>query len=287
MRGHRQSYHYRKSRWQLPAPRQARKMFGVAAIGWIFAAAMFAYDIVEKGSFYPMRFIAFGGLFTFAAAFSWGLSALTAISLQSLRPRSSKAKRAPAELIRYGPWGSRNGPRLGNVLSLGPRLGIWTRLQTQRGKLPSARLVGIALVIGAAIGALAFMVFLHSESRSGTVATSTDFHLCGSLHDQNCVIDGDTIRYAGEKIRLADIDAPEISSPKCASELELGLQAKHRLLTLMNAGSFEVAFIGGRDEDTYGRKLRVIKRNGRSLGDTLITEGLARAWDGGRRSWCG
>jgi endonuclease YncB( thermonuclease family) len=37
----------------------------------------------------------------------------------------------------------------------------------------------------------------------------------------------------------------------------------------------------------YGRKLRILVRNGRSLGDTLVAEGLARRWDGARRSWCG
>ena len=34
----------------------------------------------------------------------------------------------------------------------------------------------------------------------------------------------------------------------------------------------------GRDEDRYGRKLRVVVRNGRSLGDQLVSEGLARTW---------
>jgi endonuclease YncB( thermonuclease family) len=42
-----------------------------------------------------------------------------------------------------------------------------------------------------------------------------------------------------------------------------------------------------RDADRYGRKLRVVTRNGRSLGDILVAEGLARRWDGRRRSWCG
>jgi micrococcal nuclease len=44
---------------------------------------------------------------------------------------------------------------------------------------------------------------------------------------------------------------------------------------------------GLRDEDRYGRKLRTIERDGRSLGDVLVAEGLARPWDGARRSWCG
>ena len=36
----------------------------------------------------------------------------------------------------------------------------------------------------------------------------------------------------------------------------------------------------GRNEDRYGRKLRVVVRNGRSLGDWLVSEGLARTWGG-------
>jgi endonuclease YncB( thermonuclease family) len=58
------------------------------------------------------------------------------------------------------------------------------------------------------------------------------------------------------------------------------------LLELINAGPIELVR-RGRDEDRYGRKLRVIARHGRSLSDTLVAEGLARRWDGRRRSWCG
>jgi endonuclease YncB( thermonuclease family) len=112
------------------------------------------------------------------------------------------------------------------------------------------------------------------------------FQLCVGASQQNCVIDGDTIRYRGVKIRLEDIDAPEVFSPRCSSEAKLGRRAAERLLDLMNAGPFQLVG-GGRDEDRYGRKLRVIERAGRSVGDTLIAEGLARRWDGARRSWCG
>src|SRR5829696_2988400 len=102
---------------------------------------------------------------------------------------------------------------------------------------------------------------------------------------QDCVVDGDTIWYGGLKIRLADIDAPEISEPKCASEATLGHRAKRRLFELINSGPIEIVRTG-RDEDRYGRKLRVVMQNGRSLGEILVAEGLARRWDGARRSWC-
>ena len=53
-----------------------------------------------------------------------------------------------------------------------------------------------------------------------------------------------------------------------------------------NAGPFELHPISGRDEDRYGRKLRIITRGGRSLGDVLVAEGLARTWTGRREPWC-
>jgi endonuclease YncB( thermonuclease family) len=57
-------------------------------------------------------------------------------------------------------------------------------------------------------------------------------------------------------------------------------------LQLLNVGPFEVAVWGTRDEDQYGRKLRVVSRDGRSLGAVLVSEGLAREWSGSRQPWC-
>ncbi|MBB2905303.1 endonuclease YncB(thermonuclease family) [Rhizobium sp. RAS22] len=102
----------------------------------------------------------------------------------------------------------------------------------------------------------------------------------------NCVVDGDTLWSNGVKVRVADIDAPETGTPRCASEKSLGDRATRRLLELVNAGPFEMQSWPGRDEDKYGRKLRVLIRDGRSLGDILVSEGLARTWTGRRQPWC-
>ena len=101
----------------------------------------------------------------------------------------------------------------------------------------------------------------------------------------NCVVDGDTFRQDGQSIRIADIDAPEVRDFKCGSEKLLGDRATLRLRELLSAGPFELAPID-RDEDVYGRKLRVVMRDGQSLGAQLVDEGLARRWTGSRRSWC-
>lgn len=110
-------------------------------------------------------------------------------------------------------------------------------------------------------------------------------HCVGSVR-VNCVVDGDTIWRDGVKIRIADIDAPEVGKPRCAAEKVRGDRATLRLMELVNAGPFEMESWPGRDEDTYGRKLRVLVRDGRSLGDILVAEGLARTWSGKKLPWC-
>lgn len=116
-------------------------------------------------------------------------------------------------------------------------------------------------------------------------ASSPRFELCG-ITRRTCVVDGDTFWLEGVKIRIADIDTPEISEPKCDVEYQLGMKATHRLRDLLNEGAFEVRPIGNRDEDRFGRKLRVVVRGGQSLGDQLVSEGLARTWTGRRQPWC-
>jgi micrococcal nuclease len=99
------------------------------------------------------------------------------------------------------------------------------------------------------------------------------------------VIDGDTFEHRGEKIRIADIDTPEVRG-NCAEERSLAARATSRARELLRAGPFELHPIPGRDEDRYGRKLRIVVRNGQSIGDRLVAEGLARTWTGRREPWC-
>ena len=100
------------------------------------------------------------------------------------------------------------------------------------------------------------------------------------------VIDGDTIDFEGMRVRLADIDTPEMRG-RCAYETELAARATRRLRALLADGAIELHRLpSGRDEDRYGRKLRIVTRDGRSVGDMLVAEGLARTWTGLREPWC-
>ena len=118
-----------------------------------------------------------------------------------------------------------------------------------------------------------------------TDSLSAAFGFCHSGGGTNCVVDGDTFWFRGEKYRVADIDTPETHGPRCAAEAELGAQATRRMQALLNAGPFSLE-VGERAVDRYGRSLRVVTRGGESIGAMLVAEGLARSWDGARRSWC-
>ncbi|MFT4118305.1 MAG: thermonuclease family protein [Bradyrhizobium sp.] len=119
-----------------------------------------------------------------------------------------------------------------------------------------------------------------------TDALGATFTLCDGPIRTNCVVDGDTFWFKGDKIRIADIDAPEIFSPSCDDERHAGEVARDRLLALLRAGAFSLQS-GWRDVDRYGRKLRTVTRDDRSLGEQLVEEGLARRWNEPRRDWCG
>ncbi|WP_228135193.1 thermonuclease family protein [Qipengyuania citrea] len=98
----------------------------------------------------------------------------------------------------------------------------------------------------------------------------------------HCVHDGDTVWLQGEKIRIADIDTPEIEG-RCPYERQLALHARNRLVDLLNSGTLTLRRQG---HDRYGRTLAVVLVDGRSAGLMLVGEGLARKWTGRRVPWC-
>jgi endonuclease YncB( thermonuclease family) len=166
--------------------------------------------------------------------------------------------------------------------------------------LPRMRVARRAPAVTSLIGIIAFAFFVSAAGfgwllgafdagvASPAIATapaSASFSICARASDTDCVVDGDTFRYDGRIIRIADIDTPETRDAMCAGERALGEQAKHRLRALLNAGPFTIAPYE-RSTDQYGRDLRIIRRNSESVGMVLVSEGLARAWDGRRHPWC-
>lgn len=132
-----------------------------------------------------------------------------------------------------------------------------------------------------------FAISFDRPGKSGLEVVGARFARCDGSVRYTCVIDGDTIWYRGEKIRIADINTPELSQPQCAREADLAERATKRLTVLLNEAPFEIRKqTFGDDSDRYGRSLRVLVRDGESIGDVLVREGYAETWKGYRSGWC-
>ncbi len=114
------------------------------------------------------------------------------------------------------------------------------------------------------------------------IAATLCASLCGPA--QIDVWDGDTFRLGSERVRIVNIDAPEVGDgAKCAYEAMLGIDAKVALAELLSSGDVEINRDG---KDRYGRTLAVVTVDGIDVGVQLIRIGVARPWAGRRESWC-
>jgi endonuclease YncB( thermonuclease family) len=110
--------------------------------------------------------------------------------------------------------------------------------------------------------------------------------VCGTGRRVNCVVDGDTLWLNGEKIRIVNIDAPEVRG-RCAAEKRHAAEATKALVRLVSNAPLRLAREG---RDRYGRTLAAIVTPRGNVGDMLVRLDLAARWRGHREpagTWCG
>lgn len=131
-------------------------------------------------------------------------------------------------------------------------------------------------IVGVIIAIISFM--------GGTVTGGGD--LAGMLKAKTAihVVDGDTIKLGTQSLRLVNIDTPEIRSAQCPEENALGEQARTRLKALLSEG--QIAILPNGKLDKFGRPLVKLEIAGKDAGEILVSEGLARIWQGRNETWC-
>ncbi len=98
------------------------------------------------------------------------------------------------------------------------------------------------------------------------------------------VIDGDTLTLGAERVRIANIDAPETGGKaRCLAERRLADIATQTLRSLTASGKVELRREG---RDRYGRTLARVSVGGVDVGEELIRRGVAVRWTGRRADWC-
>ncbi len=153
------------------------------------------------------------------------------------------------------------------------------RTKLRRG-IQHARMIAPVLLLMALAGG----AYLIVEERPGTTA-STVSATSGAFQ----VIDGDTVRFRGERLRLLVIDAPEISTPRCPAEYQAGVAARNELSDFMFGRLVTVLYSGRRD--VFGRPLVRLSVGGKDAGKHLLSQSLAVRYAWGKRIskiyWCG
>lgn len=142
-----------------------------------------------------------------------------------------------------------------------------------------AIVVSAAVLLGAAgVGLAVGGGSAFADAVAKRVGAATGDCLLLSVHD------GDTIRCGTERIRIENIDAPELAgSPKCEDrrksyawcDYALGEQSRDALSDFLRSGPIKVERNG---TDKYGRTLARLTVDGRDAGEYLIGLGLAKAW---------
>ena len=102
--------------------------------------------------------------------------------------------------------------------------------------------------------------------------------------------DGDTcyITMNGikKKIRLLELDTPEISKPKCNAELEIGIKARDYLNDLI-ANASTIEFKTEYLEDYFGRVLSHLIIDGEDASSKIIENQLGVVYDHNQKyDWC-
>ena len=94
--------------------------------------------------------------------------------------------------------------------------------------------------------------------------------------------DGDTcyviVNESNTKIRLLELDTPEIANPKCEAEKNLGLEARDYINSLIE-NALTIEFKTDYQEDYFGRILAYLIIDGEDASQKLVETGLGVVYD--------
>jgi endonuclease YncB( thermonuclease family) len=111
-------------------------------------------------------------------------------------------------------------------------------------------------------------------SPSSLVIAPNDPKDARTLFGAPTVVDGDTLKIAGERIRLHGIDAPELRQT-CADGWPAGDAARRALVGLVAAGT---PHCDRGTTDRYGRTVAICRVNGDDIGVAMVRQGFAWAY---------
>lgn len=163
-------------------------------------------------------------------------------------------------------------------------MGVTTFRRRRKPRRGMIAAVGAAIAGGAVLGLLLPLTgvpavlpdlwpFLDTRSGSTVVVSASALQ----------VVDGDTVRYQGQRLRLLDIDAPETGDPRCAAEARAGAAATAAVRSVLAGQQVTIRYSGR--SDRYRRPLVRISTGAGDVGSRLVAQGLALPYRGGSAAW--
>lgn len=147
-------------------------------------------------------------------------------------------------------------------------------------------MAGLVTFISVFVGGMALTNWPTTDRYFEFSKTSgVSFPVCGMIR-RNCIVDGDTFWIKGEKVRIANIDAPEMpGSDRCKHlrygrnpswcDFDRGLKARDTLQQFLSSGRISISRLS---VDHYGRTLATVSVDGEDVGSHLVKQGVARWW---------
>ena len=189
-------------------------------------------------------------------------------SRQSVELRSSRIRREPVRPSRIRRDPVRHEKE---VQAASQEREIWSGV---------AGVLLIAVALAVAITGISIATIFRDASGP---AKSARFGQCLTDYGPDCVVDGETVHVAGEKVLIAGVDAPEIEGARCTQERDRGIGAAVQLADLLNSGDVTVS---APFRDDYGRVVRKVQVKGEDVGEKLIGADAVRRYDGNKQDWC-
>lgn len=109
------------------------------------------------------------------------------------------------------------------------------------------------------------------------------FSSCAGGSAPDCVVDGDTIYLARQRVEIGGMDVPRIQGAACDQERSRGFDAAVRLADVLNGGKVTLA---GKVRGLDGRVRTKVEVDGGDVALAMIGAGVARQPSGSPQDWC-
>lgn len=143
-----------------------------------------------------------------------------------------------------------------------------------------AGIVLFAVALAVLIVGVSVATIFHEDPNAA--ARAAQYGQCYNAEGTNCVLDGDTIYVAGQRVDIAGIAAPKIGGAECPDERTRGIDSAVQLADLLNSGKVT---LGPMVREPDGQLRRKVAVRGNDVGLAMIAAGAARDY-GDTNGWC-